>query len=216
MINIGVHKGEEAIEYALAGWSVICIEANPDNYSSLIEHIDFASKILGSDIHNQIQVVHAAVTADDSVDEIDFFVHPLQTGAGSLDDRSDGFDKIRVPAITLRQLLNKHKINKIDYLLIDAEGHDLNIFESLTSDEHLKSCTLEFTYGNIERMCGYATTLELTSYEIFVYHKDDDSFWDKNGKGVAKCIQRFNDYHEYLDWFANSDNKGRWGNILFY
>jgi hypothetical protein len=67
-------------------------------------------------------------------------------------------------------------INKIDYLLIDAEGHDLNIFESLTSDEHLKSCTLEFTYGNIERMCNYAKTLGLTSYEIFVYQKTTIAF----------------------------------------
>ena len=43
-------------------------------------------------------------------------------------------ETIEVPCLTLDELIHKHKIESIDYLKIDAEGHEMNIIDAYSWD----------------------------------------------------------------------------------
>ena len=48
-----------------------------------------------------------------------------------MDDWGDDFEVLEVPGMTLNELCEKHKINHIHYLQIDAEGYDSEIIQSI-------------------------------------------------------------------------------------
>jgi FkbM family methyltransferase len=94
-------------------------------------------------------VVEEVVVADQS-GQLDFYYlseHPgvpaWATGIASLDyasiashrDKIPGFDsalvKTTVSALTLNDLLERHRIDNLDFLLIDAEGYDARILASV-------------------------------------------------------------------------------------
>jgi FkbM family methyltransferase len=134
-IEIGANDGEKGSNcraLSLLGWSGVAVEACPRTYPFLRELYRENDKV---------EAIHAAVTTYDGC--IDFYSDTviLKSALNSLhvdfidqvkrDNPSYNFVKVSVPAITVESIWKKHNSINIDFLCIDAEGHDLQILESI-------------------------------------------------------------------------------------
>jgi FkbM family methyltransferase len=93
-------------------------------------------------------------------------------------------EELRVPALTLKTLLLKHKVNKIDLLQIDTEGYDFEIIKLLEDCPikpeliHFESAFLDaprkHECGELLHRLGYrALTIGI---DTIAYRQSDDNF----------------------------------------
>ena len=81
---------------------------------------------------------------------------------------------LRVPCVTLNELLEKHKLYQVDYLSIDVEGAEFEILKTLDFDRfHARVFDIENNFGNspIEALMkskGYVKIQRLGVNDIFV------------------------------------------------
>ncbi|MCS7018102.1 MAG: FkbM family methyltransferase [Cytophagales bacterium] len=112
MIDVGVHFGESCSEYAAAGWQVLGFEPDPNNRAKI-------PSIKG------LRLFPFAVSDKDH-EIVNFYTSRVSSGISSL----SAFHPSHLPAtqvktITLRTILQQEKIERVDFLKIDIEGHDL-------------------------------------------------------------------------------------------
>jgi FkbM family methyltransferase len=89
----------------------------------------------------QLLLVNAAIFARDGV--VDLWTDPDSDGLMSSFDfanparylRSSRLQKISVEALSMRTLIRRHAIDRIDLLQIDAEGYDHEIIKMLLEDD---------------------------------------------------------------------------------
>jgi FkbM family methyltransferase len=129
IVDIGLHRGDDAEFYLKKGFRVVGVEANPAH----IEHCRarFASQIQ----QGQIQLVHAAIS--DVNGEATFYVNLDKDDWSSTDPRygaraGSRHETITVPAITIENLLTAH-VGGADvyYLKSDIEGGDIHVLSGL-------------------------------------------------------------------------------------
>lgn len=142
IIDVGLHKGQDAHYYLSRGFHVLGIDADP-------HLIDQAQRTFTKEIkEGRLRLLHAAITAHDS-QEIDFY---LSTNSlwSSVDAAvsvrgNHQFQKIRVGTRSLPSLMKE--IGQPHYIKIDIEGSDALVLSTLQSAEELPS------YLSVESEC---------------------------------------------------------------
>ena len=78
-------------------------------------------------------------------------------------------ETIEVPCLTLDELIYKHKIESIDYLKIDAEGHEMNIIDAYSWD--IKPTFIKLEHMHIDDIY-MATLLQDKDYIVYTEQRD--------------------------------------------
>ena len=76
---------------------------------------------------------------------------------------------IEVPCLTLDDLLHKHNIESIDYLKIDAEGHEMNIINAYSWD--IKPTFIKLEHMHIDDIY-MANLLQKQGYIVYTEQRD--------------------------------------------
>ena len=103
-------------------------------------------------------------------------VYPPKNGLGSEFDRPtvEKYGEIvKVPCITYETLLNKHNIQKVDVIKIDAEGHDYKIFKQINLlDKGLKVIRLEWINLSSEDQENIIEVFEKNNFKYEISGQD--------------------------------------------
>ncbi len=112
MIDVGVHFGESCLPYSELGWSIIGFEPDPHNRKKI-------PTIQGLKLYEE------AVSNKDG-EVLTFYASDVSTGISSLSSFHTSHRPIaQVKTLSLKTVIEKEKIEKVDFLKIDIEGHDL-------------------------------------------------------------------------------------------
>jgi FkbM family methyltransferase len=122
VIDIGAHHGAYAIILGKMvqkkGGKVIAVEPVPESYAVLLKNISL------NGLSNTVMCEEAAIS-----NESGHLVMELK-GVESRLSVNHTSNSCRVVGMTLRQLLEKHAITKVDLLIIDVEGAELPVLRS--------------------------------------------------------------------------------------
>lgn len=128
-------KASNARSFYEKGWSGISIEADPETYKNL------ENNYLGQD---RVKLMNVAVADFDGTAK--FFAERGRCNSGwstmseqyrdhIITDKNGAnrakFEEVKVPAMTVKSILEKHGNPKVDAFIMDAEGMDRSIVESL-------------------------------------------------------------------------------------
>lgn len=156
MLQIGAMDGvsfDDIRGYTdLFKWSGLYVEPNPEMYERMVKSYDDRDNVKFemsaiSDYDGEITMLRIPPDVVDSGKVHSCFngmtsVWPPRNGLGSEGDKATVEkygEKISVPCVTLEKLLNKHDVDRIDIVAIDAEGHDWKIFSQFSFDKYRPS-----------------------------------------------------------------------------
>jgi FkbM family methyltransferase len=136
-VDVGAFDGihlSNSYSFELEGWKGACVEAHPEYFSALQKNRPCS--------HN----VHAACVRDSALREVEFLSEPLGLLSGieahktkNMERRYEargmkfpGWQKIKVPAITLSEVLQQAAAPKeISFLSVDVEGTEYDVLKGL-------------------------------------------------------------------------------------
>jgi FkbM family methyltransferase len=122
LIDLGGHIGTFSLVAAGIGCQVITVEASPEN-AKLIE-----ASILKNNFQN-MQLVHAAVSDKPGILE---FVAYGPFGH-IVNSKADNYLKsIKVPAVTVPQIINDLKWDRVDFIKMDIEGSEVAAIQGMS------------------------------------------------------------------------------------
>lgn len=115
MIDVGAAHGDSLRLFAKQGWKIYAFEPEPKNRSVL-------TQVLGH--YSNIEIDPRAVSSEDK-SNVQFYTSNISFGLGSLAP----FHQTHAPGnlvnvVTLRSYIEARKIEKVNFLKIDAEGFD--------------------------------------------------------------------------------------------
>jgi len=119
VVDIGAHIGSFSVYAAkkATNGKVYAYEPNKDNYEILLRNKTI----------NNINNLHTFNTAvSDKVGTIDLYLGKSHNAMHSVYE-TDTKKKIKVPTITIKEILKRNKLKKIDVLKIDTEGAEYDI-----------------------------------------------------------------------------------------
>lgn len=160
MLDVGVHFGESSLPYSELGWNIIGFEPDPKNRAQIPA------------IPN-LKLIHDAVSNKDG-EIVNFYASEESSGISSLSSFLSTHKAVaQVKTTTLKTVVEKENIQKVDFLKIDIEGHDLFAlkgfpFEKLMPEvilcefEDYKTVPVGYTYkdlGDFLLEKGYAVYL---------------------------------------------------------
>lgn len=124
MIDVGAHYGESLEPYLRRGWRILAFEPDPANRAELARHVDTS----------RIRLLPVAVS-DRAVEGASFFASDESTGISSLSAFRDSHRQVATVEVrTLRDVLSEDPVDRVDYLKIDTEGHDLFVLKGFPFD----------------------------------------------------------------------------------
>jgi FkbM family methyltransferase len=185
MLQIGAMDGvsfDEIRGYTdLFKWPGLYVEPNPEMYQRMVDsynnhdNVKFEMSAI-SDYNGEITMLRIPPEVVDSGKVHPCFngmtsVWPPRNGLGSEGDKPtvDKYgEKISVPCITLKNLLEKHNVSQIDILAIDAEGHDWTIFSQFDFNLYRPSY-IKIEYINLSENEQEELKKKLTDAD-YVYH----------------------------------------------
>jgi len=139
VIDIGANIGDSSIYFALCGAKkVIALEPFPKNNQTAQKNIE-ANHLL-----NKIILILAGCSKEKS----EIIINSEQEGAGSATDETNS--GIKVPFITLENLVNQYDIPNDSVMKIDCEGCEYDVIMSSS-----KSLLRKFTHIEVEYHYGY-------------------------------------------------------------
>jgi len=214
MVDVGAHQGGSLRHFADAGWVVHAFEPDPRNMERLVEHWGGNSKI---------HLNACAVGALDA-EKISFTISS-NSYIGSLTAfDSSHVSGIEVPLTTLATYVEKHNIREIDFLKVDAEGHDLEVLRSLNWDalqprlimSEFEDCKLNKTNDEFKLMADFLVekgySLIVSEWKSIVSYEGPFSWRryfpypgktpDKNGNGNILAVQSQSDFQRLRKLFA--------------
>jgi FkbM family methyltransferase len=163
MIDVGAHFGESFEPYLDKGWRVLAFEPDKTKWESLNKFKRDSNLTLFTDAVSNKKCVN-----------VPFYVSAESTGISSLSPFVESHKEIgKVNIVTLRDVLYSHKIENVDYLKIDTEGHDLFVLQGFPWDiiapdiilcefEDLKTKSLGYDYNDLGQFLiqkGYSVYL---------------------------------------------------------
>lgn len=163
--NDGISQSNTFLYEKEFGWNGLLIEPNPlkclqcknNRPNSIVENYALVSNSYGND-HIDGDFTHEGY-ADSLIsmvlDEGDWCDDILRDAKKT---KKKNFNIIKVPAITIDKLLEKHNIKKIDFFSLDVEGYEISALNGFDIEKYLP------TYMLIE-----TTTLEDRKKVIFEY-----------------------------------------------
>lgn len=148
VVDLGANCGSFSILASLNGAKkVIAVEPHPETIEILKENVkDFL----------QVKIVEAAVVREleeKSQLETKLYICPDPHGTGSHTATLKGNDDplkykhIKVNAITLDEIIGIYDLDRIDFLKLDIEGAEYEIFENCTRLDRIRQISMEWHYG---------------------------------------------------------------------
>jgi FkbM family methyltransferase len=200
MIDVGAHRGESFLEFADNGWTIYCFEPNPANHV----HIEKWQKILRGNIN-----LFGLAVSDTSKKRVWFYLSHDSSGISSLHafhkSHQYGFT---VDTITLESHCAEHKISHVDFLKIDAEGHDFFVLKGINWEQLCPDIILCEFEDNKTRPLGY-TYENMADYLIERGYKVIVSEWFP--------IDRYGADHKwrsFMNYPCQLQDQNGWGNLI--
>jgi FkbM family methyltransferase len=166
IIDVGANVGGYALRAAIVAKQVIAIEPEPSNYNQLVSNIRLNQL-------NNVTAIQAAIS--DSTGEStlrlasDSARHSLEeSGWGQATGKT-----VAVQLLTLDQIIASHGIERVNWLKVDVERHELPVLRGagrcLAITQNL---ILEFEVSKFESI---STILRRSNLEIIWYESDSEN-----------------------------------------
>lgn len=193
MVDVGAHKGTSFGPFVRAGWDVWAFEPSTVMYDALVARFGQ---------WRNLQLFPVAVS-DTVADDVSFFTSEQSTGISSLLDFHESHELSEMVAT---RRLDALPLDTLDFLKIDTEGFDRNVFRSrgelvprvlVTEYEDNKTLALGYTAGE------YAEELIEAGYVVWV------SVWDP--------IVRYGGDHNWRSftrYTGTAPDPESWGNFV--
>jgi FkbM family methyltransferase len=164
MIDVGAHIGSTLLPYATRGWDVYAFEPEPSIRAELESRVGDLPNVLVDD----------RAVSDRSGESVALYTSDLSTGITSLHPFDDTHRRAAtVTTITLADFMDEHRIECVDFVKIDTEGHDLFVLQGfpwsrcqpqviVCEFEDRKTVPLGYEWGDM------ADYLRALGYEVFV------------------------------------------------
>jgi FkbM family methyltransferase len=137
MLDVGAHFGGSLEPFAKKGWQVYAFEPDPGNREKLMSRIQNYKTVC----------VDSRAVSDCSQDSLPFFSSPVSFGISSLHPFHDSHQETcKVSTTTIADICQDNKLTAIDFLKIDAEGHDLMVLQGIpwkTVQPRIVECEFE-------------------------------------------------------------------------
>jgi len=120
MIDVGAHRGGTALPFLRGLWRVFAFEPDATNRETL-------QKLAGKyeNLH-----VDARAVSDSAQQDVPFYTSEVSSGIGSLLPFHESHSQAAlVTTTTLRDVIAEQKLQKVDFLKVDTEGHDLAVLQ---------------------------------------------------------------------------------------
>jgi len=127
-VDVGAHDPEYLSvtkHFYDIGWHGVNVEPLDANFARFVQRRP-------RDIN-----IHAAVTADTEIDHVELFV-PADSAFATIYEHiaarisfETSINRLRVPARTLNSILEEHDVGEIDFMVIDVEGAEREVIESI-------------------------------------------------------------------------------------
>lgn len=198
MIDIGAHHGHSLMNYAVDGWKIFAFEPDANNRKILTKFTDNYSNV----------VVEPYAVSNEEKDNVSFYSSNVSSGISSLlNFHKTHEEHNKISIITLKNYVNKNKIENISVIKIDTEGYDLFVLQGMEwGKNHPRVIYTEF--DNLKsNLLGYnfidqAKFLEQNNYRVLV------SEWYP--------IEEYGKEHKWKRFTTNLnevDNRA-WGNFI--
>ena len=193
MVDVGAHKGTSFAPFVRLGWDVWAFEPSTVMYDALIERFGQ---------WRNLQVFPVAIS-DIVANDVSFYRSDQSTGISSLLDFHPSHELAETVAT---RRLDALPLDHLDFLKIDTEGYDRNVFRSrgslvprviVTEFEDSKTLELGYSAGD------YAEELVEAGYRVWV------SEWDP--------IVRYGGDHSWRRLFrytGTAPDSAVWGNYI--
>ncbi len=199
MVDVGAHKGAALEPFARDGWQVLAFEPDPNNRAELEQFCRGFADV----------TIDPRAVSNREADELPWFRSGLSSGISSL----QAFDASHEPAgcvevTTLALALEHHKIERVDFLKIDAESTDLFVLQGFPFDwmkPDVVVCEFEDEKTNPlgYEFCDLADFLVAQGYRILV-----SEWYPITRYGTSHRWRRFVPYPCQLV------NLHAWGNLI--
>ncbi|MEM7708760.1 MAG: FkbM family methyltransferase [Pseudomonadota bacterium] len=204
MIDVGAHHGSALLPFLKRSWTVQAFEPDRNNRSKLLER-------LKDHRHRELLKIDDRCVGAESVDHRPFYTSEESTGISSLSSFHPSHkESDQVGVVSLRDFLEDQTIEKVDFLKIDTEGHDLFVLKGFPW-ERLQPRVIECEFEDSKtEPLGY---------------KFKDLAWYLADKGYALYVSEWHPIERYgirHNWHTlkrfpcSLNNKNGWGNILAF
>jgi FkbM family methyltransferase len=201
MVDVGAHVGTSLVPFADAGWTIFAFEPDPTNRENLCKRINARPSRF------ERVTVYPEAVSDEAREDVAFFTSPISTGISGLHAFHDSLSETgRVNTVTLNQLVECHALERIDFLKIDVEGHEMSVLRGLDFEKLKPRAILaEFEDGKtfpVYTTNDLATFFEDRGYKVFV------SEWHP--------VERYGIQHSWrcLRERPYTPPKESWGNLI--
>lgn len=160
VFDIGANNGYFSLYAAKRGKMVYAFEPLPKLCNKIKETIQI----------NKIEnVVLENIGIAKEKGELSFFESHIHNGCHSLFKRDESDTEIKIKTNSLENYCDENSIKKIDFLKLDCEGAEYEIFESLSEDflkKRIEKISLEY-HDDIVSNKTYTDILRLLSYNNY-------------------------------------------------
>jgi FkbM family methyltransferase len=181
IVDIGANMGCFAVYAAQQSPSarIFCYEPEAGNFTYLQRNISANS------LENRITPFQAAVAARSGKMELSLGASPLH----SLVKPEQGSVRQTVSCVTLGEILQRHQLETLDFLKMNCEGAEYEIFDSTSPKDLDRIANIRLEYHNLDATSknGSALAKVLTNrgfqIERFSRYRDESGFiWAKRAK----------------------------------
>jgi FkbM family methyltransferase len=201
MVDVGAHHGSELRPFVDRGWRAYAFEPDPVNRADL-------QRRFGQ--HPRVNIDARAVS-DVERDDVPFFRSEQSTGISTLAPFHDThYESEHVSTVRLDRFCSERGIDRIDYLKVDTEGHDLFVLRSLDWDE-ITPAAVQVEFEDVKTVpLGYA-------FDDIAKYLTDKGFdvWVSEWHPVIAYGRR-HDWARLARYPTELSNKDAWGNLLAF
>lgn len=201
MFDVGAQYGQSFVPFAACGWQVLAFEPDPDPDKL---------RAMSSRRTSRVKLFDTALS--NKKEQVPFFASPVSSGVSTLNPFLDSHEVVAtVETDTVANVVAQEKIEHIDFLKIDTEGHDLFVLQGvdwettkpsivLCEFDDLKTKPLGYAYEDAGKLLldqGYTVHVfewyPMTGYGEPVRFRSHTTFpcdlHDKDGWGNMVAVQ---------------------------
>jgi FkbM family methyltransferase len=143
MFDVGACDGSSFTSFLNQDWNVYAFEPHPERYKNI-------DKFLGIRPYSKLKLIKKAVN-DEEKQGLTFYESDQSIGISSLTNFHNTHRKtsFKVDTIRLDNYMRDNKIEKVNFLKIDTEGHDFMVLKSYDWDKY-KPDIIECEYEDLK------------------------------------------------------------------
>ena len=171
--NDGISQSNTFLYEQKYNWTGLLVEPNIPKYNqclinrpkSIVENYALVSEnykdkfIEGDFIHEDY---HNSLTGM-VMDEGDYCDNSLRFHKN---ERKEQYELVKVPAITLTKLLEKHNVNKVDFLSLDVKGYEISVLNGIDFEKFSPTYCLIETTTDQSRIDVISNYMKDKNYEV--------------------------------------------------